>query len=60
MGSGPQFSLFSRDGFEVRRRDISPEAVETARQLARANGVTLRADIADLEKNYLISPATYI
>ena len=59
MGSGRNSIYLAGMGFEVEGVDISPEAVETARQLARANGVTLRAEVVDLEKNYLISPTTY-
>jgi tellurite methyltransferase len=48
MGEGLNAVVLARHGYEVTGLDISPAAVELARQHAAAAGVTLHAQVADL------------
>ena len=59
MGSGRNAIYLARNGFAVEGIDISEEAVKTALKLASDNGVTIQARIADLEKDYQITPGSY-
>ena len=59
MGSGANAVCLARMGFEVDGVDISPEAVNTALELARKSGVNLKARLADLESNYRIRKSSY-
>ncbi len=54
MGSGRNAIYLARLGFEVEGVDMSPEAVNTALESAEKVGVTIRAQVADLEGNYYI------
>ncbi|MBE9523105.1 MAG: SAM-dependent methyltransferase, partial [Proteobacteria bacterium] len=49
----------ARMGFEVEGDDASPEAVHNALEAAQRAGVTLKAEIADLERKYVIKEGTY-
>ncbi len=59
MGSGRNTVYLAKMGFEAEGMDISPEAVEKALKLARDNGVTIRAEVVDLEKDYRIPESAY-
>ncbi len=54
MGAGQNAIYLAKMGFEVEGVDISPEAVSSAMELARNSLVNLRAQVADLERNYNI------
>jgi tellurite methyltransferase len=59
MGAGRNAVYLARMGFEVEGVDISAEAVQAALRLAEEKGVKIRAEVADLEKNYRIEPDFY-
>ncbi len=59
MGAGRNAIYLASMGFEVEGIDISPEAVNDALESARKVGVAIRAQIADLEKNYRIEKGAY-
>ena len=59
MGSGRNSIYLAKMGFNVESVDISPEAVNSALELARKAGVTIKARIADLEGDYLIEKDAY-
>jgi len=59
MGAGHNAIYLAKMGFEVEGVDISPEAVGSALERARTSGVSLRAQVADLEKNYHIEKGAY-
>lgn len=59
MGSGQNAVYLAKMGFEVEGVDISSEAVNNALRLARRAGVTISAEVADLEKSYHIKKNTY-
>ena len=59
MGSGRNAIYLARLGFEVEGVDMSPEAVNTALESAEKVGVTIRAQVADLEGNYYIEKDAY-
>ena len=59
MGSGQNAVYLAKMGFEVEGVDISPEAVAHARELARKAGVTIKAEVADLEGDYRIIKNAY-
>ena len=59
MGSGRNAIYLAKTGFDVEGIDISPEAVNDALKSARKNGVTIRAQVADLEGNCHIAKDTY-
>ncbi len=59
MGAGHNAMYLAKMGFEVEGVDISPEAVSSALELARKSGVNLRAQVADLERNYNIEKGAY-
>ena len=59
MGAGQNAIYLAKMGFEVEGIDISPEAVGSALELARKSGVNIRAQVADLEKEYHIEKGAY-
>ncbi len=59
MGAGRNTIYLAKMGFHVEGMDVSAEAVSSALQLARKAGVTIRAQVADLESNYHIEKDAY-
>ncbi len=59
MGSGRNAIYLAQAGFEVEGVDMSPEAVSTALKSAKEAGVTLKAEIADLESDFHIQKGAY-
>jgi tellurite methyltransferase len=59
MGTGRNAVYLAKKGFDVEGVDISPEAVRSALDQARAVGVTLKARVADLESDYHIEKSAY-
>ena len=59
MGSGQNAVYLAKMGFEVEGVDISAEAVNNALELARKTGVTIKAEVVDLESSYHIKKAAY-
>lgn len=59
MGTGQNAIFLAEMGFEVEGVDISPEAVRKAMESARRVGVTIKAQIANLESDYNIERETY-
>ena len=59
MGSGRNAIYLAKLGFDVEGVDVSPEAVNIALESARKVGVIIKAQVADLEGDYLIEKDTY-
>ncbi|UCG65249.1 MAG: class I SAM-dependent methyltransferase, partial [Deltaproteobacteria bacterium] len=59
MGRGENAIYLARMGFEVEGVDVSAEAVHNASEAAQRAGVTLKAEITDLEHKYVIKEGTY-
>jgi tellurite methyltransferase len=59
MGSGRNAVYLAKMGWDVEGVDISEIAVSNALNLAREHSVNIHTRVADLEKNYRISPDTY-
>ena len=59
MGSGRNAVYLAGLGFDVEGVDISPESINSALELARNAGVNIKAQVADLENNYVIKKDTY-
>ena len=59
MGSGRNAIYLAKMGFDVEGVDVSPEAINTALESVRKAGVTIRAQVADLEGNYYIEKDAY-
>ncbi|MFC2047513.1 class I SAM-dependent methyltransferase [Chloroflexota bacterium] len=59
MGTGRNTIYLAKVGFSVEGVDMSPEAVNTALELARKAGVSVKAQVANLEDNYLIKNNAY-
>ncbi len=59
MGNGRNAVYLAKMGFDVGEVDISPEAVGRALDAAREAGVTIRAAVADLEKDFHIEAGAY-
>jgi len=59
MGRGENAIYLARMGFEVEGVDVSAEAVHNALEAAQRAGVTLKAEITDLERKYVIKEDTY-
>jgi tellurite methyltransferase len=59
MGKGQNAVFLAKMGFAVEGVDISPDAVKTALEAARKTGVAIRAEVADLEGSYRITPGKY-
>ncbi len=59
MGSGRNAIYLAKLGFDVEGVDVSPEAVNIALESARTAGVTIKAQVADLEGDYLVKKYAY-
>jgi len=59
MGKGSNAVFLAKMGYEVEGVDISPEAVSDALEEARKAEVTIKAEVADLEGEYLIRKGAY-
>ena len=59
MGNGRNAIYLAGAGFSVEGVDRSPEAINAARAAAVAAGVTIKAEIADLESGYRIIEGRY-
>jgi tellurite methyltransferase len=59
MGNGWNAIFLARAGFEVEGVDMSPEAVNTALESAQEAGVTIRAQVTDLESDFQIEKGAY-
>ncbi len=59
MGRGRNAVYLAGRGFEVEGVDISAEALEAAKALARQSGVRLTARLKDLEKDVFIEKDAY-
>ena len=59
MGSGQNAVYLASIGFTVEGIDISSESVNNALELARKAGVTIKAEVVDLEGSYYIRKAAY-
>ena len=58
-GNGRNAVYLAKLGFDVEGIDISPDAVNTAFGLARKAGVSIKAQVIDLERGYLIEKDAY-
>ncbi len=59
MGSGRNAIYLARLGFEVEGVEISPEAVNAALESAEKASVMIKAQVADLEKDFHIRAEAY-
>lgn len=59
MGNGRNAIYLAQLGFRVEGVDASPEAIAGALEAARKAGVTIQAQVADLEGEYQIKPGFY-
>ncbi len=59
MGQGRNAIYLAKRGFVVEGVDISPDAVKTALEAAQRAGVTIKAQVADLEGGYQIEKEAY-
>lgn len=59
MGKGLNAVFLAKIGYEVEGVDISAEAVSDALEEARKAEVTIRAEVADLEGEYVIKKGAY-
>lgn len=59
MGNGRNSVYLAQQGFNVDGVDISPERVASAMALAERKGVTINAQVADLEDGYYIEKDVY-
>jgi 2-polyprenyl-3-methyl-5-hydroxy-6-metoxy-1,4-benzoquinol methylase len=59
MGAGRNAIYLAKMGFRVEGVDISAEAVDSALALAQRSGVSIRAQVADLEGKYQIEEETF-
>ncbi|UCH08390.1 MAG: methyltransferase domain-containing protein [Deltaproteobacteria bacterium] len=59
MGKGLNAVFLAKMGYEVEGVDISAEAVSDALEEARKAEVTIRAEVADLEGEYVIKKGAY-
>ena len=59
MGNGRNAIYLAKAGFEVEGVDSSPEAVSNAMESSQKAGVSVKAEIADLEDSYIINKNTY-
>ncbi len=59
MGNGQNAIYLARMGFDVEGVDISREAVDTALEMALKVGITIKAQVADLESKYHIKEDAY-
>ena len=59
MGSGRNSIYLAGLGFTVEGVDMSPEAINSALELALKAGVNIKAKVADLEGNYFVKKDAY-
>jgi tellurite methyltransferase len=59
MGRGRNAIYLAKMGYEVEGVDISSEAVDAALEQAQREGVSLKALVADLEKDNVIEKSAY-
>ena len=59
MGAGRNAIYLAKMGFEVEGIDISPEAITVALESAEEGGVMIKAQVADLEKDFYIKAEAY-
>ena len=59
MGAGRNAIYLAKMGFDVEGVDMSPEAVNNALESARKAGITIRAQIADLDGDYHIEKSAF-
>ena len=59
MGKGRNAIFLAKAGFDVEGVDISEEAVKDAVALAKKEGVSIKAVVANLEGNYRIEEESY-
>lgn len=59
MGDGRNSIYLAKNGFEAEGVDVSQETVSVALELAKRAGVSIKAEVADLEINYRIREASY-
>jgi tellurite methyltransferase len=59
MGNGQNAIFLAKMGLEVEGVDISPEAMRVAVEAATRAGVTIKAEVADLEGDYVIKKGAY-
>jgi tellurite methyltransferase len=59
MGKGSNAVFLAKMGYDVEGVDISPEAVADALEEARRAEVTIKAEVADLEGEYVIRKSAY-
>ena len=59
MGNGRNAIYLAKAGFEVEGVDSSPEAVSNAMESSQKAGVSVKAEIANLEDSYIINKNTY-
>jgi len=59
MGEGRNAVYLARIGFSVEGVDVSPEAVKAALELAQQGGVSITAQVADLEAGYRIERESF-
>lgn len=59
MGDGNNTVYLAKMGFNVEGVDISPEAINKARELAQKAGVTIKVKTIDLEGDYHVEKEAY-
>ena len=59
MGKGSNAVFLAKMGYDVEGVDISPDAVTDALEEARRAKVTIKAEVADLESEYVIRKSAY-
>jgi 2-polyprenyl-3-methyl-5-hydroxy-6-metoxy-1,4-benzoquinol methylase len=59
MGNGRNTIYLAKAGFEAEGIDISEEAVNAAIKASRESGVSINAEVTDLENGYEIEPGAY-
>jgi len=59
MGNGRNAIYLAKIGFQVEGVDISADAINQALEAAHKTGVTIKVQVTDLEKGFLIPKDTY-
>jgi len=59
MGAGRNAIYLASQGYQVDGVDISDEAIASAMKAARQAGVSIKAQVADLEKDFIIPRDTF-
>ena len=59
MGNGRNAIYLAQAGFQVEGVDMSPEAVNAALESSREAGVTIKAQVVDLESSYQVEKGAY-